>query len=155
MNGFAGRFLPALLFGSVALACAVAVGWSVFAANEVPDGPVPIVWDKAACATCSMHVGEPGFAAQIVTRDGHCQAFDDPGCLFLYVAEHGPAVAHMWFHHLREERWVAPADVAFAEVNPTPMGFGLGAVDRGTPGAIDLEAARARCLQRSHGGGGR
>lgn len=149
------RVVPFLLFGSVVCAVITAVGWSVFAANDVPDGPLPIVWDKAACSTCSMHVGEPGFAAQVVTKDGRCQAFDDPGCLFLYLDERADAPHGIWFHHAHEDRWIAADAVAFVEASPTPMGFGLAAVDKGTQGAMELDVARRRCLQHAGRGEGR
>lgn len=147
------RSLPVLLLGLVLTIVLGAVGWSVFASGALPDGPVEIVWDKAACACCSMHVGEPPFAAQLTTKAGETLAFDDPGCLFLYVEEQRPEVHAIWFRHLREPRWLPIDAVAFVPVEPTPMGFGLGAVEPGTPGAIGLDVARERCLERLHGGG--
>ena len=98
-----------------------------------------------------MHVGEPPFAAQLTTKTGETLAFDDPGCLFHYVEEHGPDVHAIWFHHVREDRWIAAAEVAFTAIEPTPMGFGIGAVDAGTAAAIDLEGARRRCLGANAG----
>lgn len=147
--------LPLLLLAAVVAVVGIAVGFSVFASRRLPDGPVEIVWDKAACASCGMHVGEPAFAAQLTGKDGRTCAFDDPGCLFLYVEEHRPEVHAIWFHHWREPRWIAADGVAFAPVEVTPMGFGLGAVDAGTAGAVDLDAARRRCVARTPGGGGR
>jgi len=149
------RIVPILLLGSVLTTVVGAVGWSVFAANDAPDGPLPIVWDKAACSTCSMHVGEPGFAAQLVDGTGRCQAFDDPGCLFVHLADHALPATRVWFHHRSEERWIPADAVAFVEVTPSPMGFGLAAVDTGTPGAIDFAAANERCLRRAGRAGGR
>lgn len=134
-----------VLGGCVLAAIAGAVVFSVRAATSLPDGPVDLVWDKTACAHCSMHVGEPEFAAQVQTTDGLTLAFDDPGCLFQYVAEARPEVHAIWFHHLRQDRWLPQAKVAFVAVAPTPMGFGLGAVEPGTQGAIDLATAQSRC----------
>lgn len=136
---------PLLLGGAVLAVAAGAVAWCVLASSSLPDGPVAIAWDKAACAYCSMHVGEPRFAAQLTTKDGTTHAFDDPGCLFDFVAETAPQVHATWFRHLREDRWVPAAAVGFVDITPTPMGFGIGAVDAGAPGAVDLEVARARC----------
>lgn len=147
------RALPLMLAGLVVTAIAGAVAWTVFAASDVPDAPVPIVWDKAACDCCGMHVGEPAFAAQVTTRSGRSLVFDDPGCLFLHLDEHHPAVHRVWFHHLREDRWLAEDAVAFVRVEPTPMGFGFGAVDRGEPGSSSLEEVRKTCLERGGRGG--
>lgn len=149
------RALPFLLIATVLTLVGAAIGWSVFASSDLPDGPVDVVWDKTPCVACGMHVGEPPFAAQLTTKDGRTVAFDDPGCLFLWVYEHEPDVHSVYFRHHREERWVAERAVAFVEVEPTPMGFGIGAVDAGTPGAMTLGAARLRCLERLTGGGHR
>jgi hypothetical protein len=135
------------LGGLVLAVAASAVAFGI-RATRLPDGPVAVHWDKAACASCSMHVGEPRFAAQLTTKDGRTLAFDDPGCLFGWLAQENVPVHAIWFRHLHEDRWLPAAAVAFTEVTPTPMGFGLGAVDPGTPGAIGFEAAAARC--RSH-----
>lgn len=154
MSTFSTRVLPLLLLGTAVAIVGGAVAYSVMASAKLPDGPVDIVWDKAACAACGMHVGEPPFAAQLTTKDGHTHAFDDPGCLFLYVDESHPDVHAIWFRHHREDRWIARDSVAFVPAEATPMGFGLGAVDGATPGALDFDAARRQCLGRSgdHGG---
>lgn len=155
MMTFSTRILPLLLLGTVVAVVGSVVAYAVMASASLPDGPVDIVWDKAACAACGMHVGEPPFAAQLTTKDGHTHAFDDPGCLFVYVDENHPEVHAIWFRHHREDRWLAGDSVGFAPVEVTPMGFGLGAVDAATPGAIDLDDARRRCIGRTGGHGGR
>lgn len=148
---FVSKALPFALLGAVVAVVVGAVGWAVLASGRLPDGPVDLVWDKAACAACGMHVGEPAFAAQIVTQDGRVHAFDDPGCLFLHL-ERITNVHAIWFRHSREPRWIAADRVAFAAVEVSPMGFGLAAVDTGTPDTIGYDAARQRCLARVDGG---
>lgn len=145
--------VPLLLLAVVLCVVAGAVWFAVSASSKLDDGPVDIVFDKAACAACGMHVGEPAFAAQLTTKDGRTLAFDDPGCLFCYVAEQKPDVHSVWFRHHQEPRWIAADRVAFATLEVTPMGFGIGAVDVGTAGAIDADVARQKCLQRlsNHG----
>jgi hypothetical protein len=101
-----------------------------------------------------MHVGEPQFAAQATTKDGRVHAFDDPGCLFLWLEEQRPDLHSVYFRHHREARWLAPNHVAFVAVTPSPMGFGFAAVDHDTPGAIDHDECRRRCLARAGGHGG-
>lgn len=122
--------------------------WLVVRSESLPDGPLEVIWDKSPCAECSMHVGDPAFAAQMITEDGRELYFDDPGCLFLFVRDEQPRVHRAWFRHLREERWLPLDAVAFVRAADTPMGFGIGAVDPGEAGAMDLEAARREVLQR-------
>jgi hypothetical protein len=142
----------------VAVAAVGGFGFLLYHAQALPDGPVPVAWDKETCANCRMHVGERGFAAQLQTRDGRVFNFDDPGCLFGYREKYPALDEHAaYFHHLREERWLKQAEVGFAPVSPTPMGYGLGAVDAAEPGALSVEAARAQVLKPHDGGaqGGR
>jgi hypothetical protein len=66
-------------------------------------------------------------------------------------AEHAADVRAVWFHHLREERWLPEAKAAFVPVARTPMGYGLGAVDAGTPGALSRAQAEARVAAQGDG----
>ncbi len=111
------------------------------------SGPEPIAWDREACARCRMLVSEPAFAAQLRTATGEVRSYDDPGCLLLHLDETGVEAKELWFHHHREERWLAGAATGFVEVPASPMGFRLGAVDAGTPGALSLDEARRRVRQ--------
>jgi copper chaperone NosL len=146
--------LPLSLLGVVVAVIAGSITWSVLASRQLGDGPAAIVWDKAACAACGMHVGEPPFAAQVTTKDGRVHAFDDPGCLFLWVEEHRPDVHSTFFRHHAEDRWIRSDAVAFVPADKTPMGFGIAAVDANVRGAIDFDEARRKCLERSGGHGG-
>lgn len=105
--------------------------------GALPDRPVPVAWDRETCGHCHMHVGEPRYAAQLVTEDGAVINFDDVGCALDYVAANRPRVHRLWFHG-EGDRWIAAADVAFLAAHSTPMGSGLVAVDAGTPGAKTL-----------------
>lgn len=126
---------------AVAAAAVVAVGFAWRAVTALPDGPEPVAWDKAACGECRMHVGDKRFAAQLQTKGGQVLEFDDPGCLFNYLEHKRPAVHATWFRHLREDRWVRGDQAGFVEAEQSPMGHGLGAVDRGAPGDIGVEQA--------------
>jgi len=123
---------------------AAAIGYAVVAHGRVPDGPSPVVYDRAACAACRMHVGEPAFAAQAQLADGQTLVFDDPGCLLQLLPQIEAEVRALWFHHVREDRWLKGDAVAFVAASPSPMGYEIGAVDPGTPGAVSLAAARER-----------
>jgi hypothetical protein len=147
--------LPFLLLGVVLVTVGGAVTYSVMASSRLADGPFDVVWDKTACSACGMHVGEPGYAAQLTTKDGRTHAFDDPGCMFHYLAEQHPDLHSAFFHHRTENRWVALDKVAFLPADKTPMGFGLAAVDGGTAGAIGFDEANRKCLDRTSGHGGK
>ena len=131
------RVAAAAALAAAALACAPA------------EGPQPIAWDREPCAHCRMLIGDPAFAAQLQTADGTVASFDDPGCLLSAEASH-PGVRALWFHHWREDRWISGDRVAFVPVPATPMGFGLGAVDAGEPGALSLAQAREAVATSRH-----
>jgi hypothetical protein len=139
-----GRVWPArLAWGAAGLLVVVGLGFAVAWTERPPEGPVEVAWDKEACAHCRMHVGEPGFAAQLQLKDGRVLFFDDPGCLLRYEAMARPEVHAVYFHHHSEERWLPRERTAFLRVDSTPMGFGLGAVEVGTPDSLSLEMARS------------
>jgi len=134
---------------SIFLAAAAAV-YGVWASERIPDAPQPIAWDREACAHCHMHVGDPAFAAQAIAADGRVYDFDDPGCLLAWRARRAArgesAPVRVWFHKLDEDRWLPIDAVGFLPVPQSPMGSGLGAVERGRPGALGLDEATRRAL---------
>lgn len=129
---------PVMLTVGVALAGA-AFAWLLVRAQRLPDGPVPIVWDKEPCAECRMHIGDPHFAAQLQLADGRVLDFDDPGCLFTWLAAHDEAVHAAWFRHHRADGWLSSTEVGFVKEAHSPMGFGLAAVARTEPGARSFD----------------
>ena len=135
---------------ALALAGLAAVIAVVRRGGAIPDGPVPVVWNRESCAHCRMAIGEPRFAAQLVTADGVVANFDDVGCLLRYLDERAPTVHRLWFHHPHEERWLGVDEFGFATGERTPMGWGVVAVERG-PGTLDLAAARARVAPTERG----
>ncbi len=153
MSTLTTRVLPMTLLLLVVAVVVSAVAWSVLASAKLPDGPAELVYDKAACAACGMHVGDPAFAAQATTTDGRVHAFDDPGCLFAWLEEQQPVLHSLFFRHQRQERWLSRDAVGFVAVTPTPMGFGWAAVDGHATGVIDFDECRRRCLQRTTGHG--
>jgi copper chaperone NosL len=125
------------VLGVLALGVALVVRGS----GGLPDEPVPVAWDRETCGHCHMHVGDPRYAAQLVTEDGDVLVFDDVGCALDYLAQHRPRVHRLWFHG-EGDRWIEAGEVAFLSAHTTPMGSGLVAVDAGTPGAKTLAEVR-------------
>ena len=110
--------------------------------STVPDSVQPIAWNAEACAHCKMLIGDPAFAAQVITNEGDVLSFDDPGCAARYIRAHEGTIHRAWFHAGKGDGWIALADVAFVKVPTSPMGSGVMAVRRGTPGALSLEAVQ-------------
>ncbi len=133
---------------AVAVVVLVALGALVVRAQRPPVGVEPVAWDRAACAYCRMHVGDPRFAAQLQTEEGEVLDFDDPGCLMRYANERHPRVRAMYFHDSREDLWRPRDQTGFVPGASTPMGYGLSATRRGAPGAISYEEAVARVTAR-------
>ncbi len=143
----AKRSVPWRVIAALAVVAALAglIGALIVRGRPVPDGPVAVVWNHQACAHCRMSVGDPAYAAQLVTRDGDVAFFDDPGCLLHYLDDRAPEVHRVWFHDSTSDRWLSDAEVGFMTATAgTPMGYGLAAVPAATPGAIDLGLARRR-----------
>jgi copper chaperone NosL len=132
-----------LIGGAVAAAVALAVTHL----QRLPRGPQPVAWDREACAECRMHVGEPGFAAQLQTLDGEVLNFDDPGCLLRYQAERRPRVHAIYFHRRDQDGWLSAEQTAFVHAEASPMGYDLAVVERGTPSALSYEEAKRRVVE--------
>lgn len=146
------RKLPWALIAAALVALAIAgVALVVIGGGpRAPDRPVPVVWDRESCAHCRMAIGDPSYAAQLVTTDGTVANFDDVGCLLRYLDERHPQVHRLWFHHPNADRWLGTDEVGFAQGAVTPMGWGLAAAERG-PGLLDLAGARAVIATRDGG----
>jgi len=113
------------------------------------DRPEKLVYDHVACDSCGMVVSDARFAAQLVTVDGERAQFDDPACLFHYVADHVPAIAHAWFHDSRHpddpNAWLDWQQVSFVEQAGAPMDGGIAAVPIGG-GSMSFSEASAKVL---------
>lgn len=108
------------------------------------SGPTPIAYDKESCAYCHMLIGDPRYAAQLVTEQGDVVDFDDPGCLLRFVAERHLRPRAIWFRDTQRDRWLPAREVGFVHETSTPMAWGVAAVDAHTPGALTLEQASAQ-----------
>jgi len=132
-------FVGTLLLAGIA-------GFVLFRAQRLPTGPEAVAWDRAVCAHCHMHVGDPHYAAQLQTSDGDVLNFDDPGCLFLYVQSRHPTVHATYYHDAHTERWWRRDEAGFVPAAHTPMGYGLAATSRGTAGAVSADEAARRVV---------
>jgi copper chaperone NosL len=112
------------------------------------DEPAPIAYDHVACDHCGMMVSDARFAAQLTTREGERLEFDDPACVFQYIAQEGPLLAHAWFRDSSapEDAWLDWQEVAFVAATGAPMNGGVAAVPVGTEGSFSFSEASTRVL---------
>lgn len=110
------------------------------------DRPIDVAFDHTACAHCSMLVSDPRFAAQLATVDGERPVFDDPACLFRYVADHHPSIAGVWFHDSAGDGWLSWREVGFVPDRGAPMNGGWAAVSASTPQSVTFGAASSAVL---------
>ncbi len=104
------------------------------------------VWGKQPCVHCRMLVGDPRYAAQLLTPDGERAYFDDVGCMASYLAQHRAAKA--WVR-AADGRWLEASATRYRTGAATPMDYGF-IVDANGP--LDFTAVRAGVAQRERGG---
>ncbi|HEU4728080.1 MAG TPA: hypothetical protein VFT22_09335 [Kofleriaceae bacterium] len=125
----------------LALVAALVMTLVTAACRTLPDEPTAIAYDREICAHCHMLIGDPRYAAQLVTDEGDVLDFDDPGCALAYLARTPRHVHRLWFRDSAHDRWIAAADVRFVRGAVTPMGYGLAATDATTGRTLTLEQA--------------
>ncbi len=130
----------AIAFALVLVAAAVLV-FAVHRLQQPPEGVRPIIYDRESCAECGMSISDPRFAAQLQTAGGEVYDFDDPGCLLAFVEQRRPRVHALYFHAFDGDKWLKADEVGFVRGKESPMGYGLGAVRKGTDGAMSLAEA--------------
>lgn len=121
---------------ALALALALAAG-----CGSGPPEPVPIVLDEDACSYCRMAISQREYAAELVTRQGRVELFDDVGCLAAWLREHGrPEGAAAFVVDYGSGEWLAAEAATYlaSTALPTPMRSGLAAF--GDAAAADAAA---------------
>lgn len=122
----------------------------LFACAVDLETPRPIAMDRAACDHCGMLVSDARFASELVTKDGTWYEFDDPACLFKFVADKHPAIGNIWFRDstTTEEVWLNWQQVAFVPDPGAPMNGGFAAVPAGSaPDAVSFSEASGHALE--------
>src|SRR6185437_12138206 len=129
---------------AVGLAMVVAlsvIGFAVYDLQALPGGPQPVAWDRENCTECHMLISDRYFAAQLQTADGQTHNFDDPACLMKYVERQHPPVHTIYFRDFHSGDWLQSQEAGFMGAGHSPMGHGLAAVRKNTPGALSYAAA--------------
>jgi copper chaperone NosL len=99
----------------------VACGRGEYAARAVNE-------ETDRCATCNMAVADDAHATQIVTKDGRTLVFDDIGCMYAWLAEHGDGdVGASFVRDYHGLQWVKTekAYYVYDASFKTPMAYGV------------------------------
>jgi copper chaperone NosL len=99
-------------------------------------GPEPIAYGRDTCATCRMHLSQPGFAGELRDRLGTLTKYDDLGCMLRAMIASRGEILEAWVEdHERGE--LVPLLTATLVRSPnthTPMGYGVVAFAAPTAG---------------------
>jgi nitrous oxide reductase accessory protein NosL len=121
-------------------------------APSLPDGVVPIRWDRDKCDHCGMMISDYRFAAQ--ARGGpkdETLRFDDIGCAVLALARRpwgeDPAT-RVWVADIASRQdavsWLDARRARYLPGRSSPMGYDLGATTEPRAGGVDYEEMRRR-----------
>ena len=97
-----------------------------------PGVPQPVPLESTdTCAFCRMAISEPRFAAELVDEAGEALKFDEIGCMWNFVKQHGSQRASEFVVDFDNGQWIK-GEEAFYVQSPninTPMSSGIIAVD--------------------------
>lgn len=117
----------------------VACGRDQYAARTINE-------ETDRCAQCNMAVADGAHATQIVTKDGRTLVFDDIGCMYAWLAEHGDGdVGQMFVRDYHGLQWVKSekAHYVYDKSFRTPMAYGvLSFADKGDAEAFIAEQGK-------------
>jgi hypothetical protein len=116
---------------------------------ESPDGkPVAFKPGTIACPECHMDLKGLRDSAELI-RNGRVEVFDDPGCLVLWMNEHGIDAnrANIWVYTRDTKRWIDARRAHYSLTDATPMGYGFGAYEKPAKERISFEKMRLRVLR--------
>jgi len=105
----------------MAAVLSVACGRSEYSARAVNE-------ETDRCAQCNMAVADDAHATQIVMKDGRTLMFDDIGCMYAWLAEHGDGdVGASFVRDYHGLQWVKTEKAYFVydASFKTPMAYGV------------------------------
>jgi len=123
-------------------ATAIAAAFAIFACENA-SAPVDPVWGKQACASCTMLVSDPRFAAELSTRDGARVFFDDPGCMASWLLDHSGQARREWVRSAAAT-WIDAPSARYARGQSSPMSYGFAPAESGDAVWSDIEAEARR-----------
>jgi copper chaperone NosL len=132
----------------VGVALVSVVAGIVFLWPASTTGPEPIAYGRDTCASCRMHMSQPGFAGEMRDADGTLTKYDDVGCLIRAIVATHREVPEAWVEDHAGGGFVPllSAKLARSEETSTPMGSGLVAFADESAARIYAEAHGARVM---------
>jgi len=144
------RLLPGLLLLPLLLAAC---------GGDPGTGPGELHWDRDVCTRCNMVLSDRRHAVQLRVLPAAGEArgvypFDDLGCAVLWLDSRDlpEDAVEIWVADSRNGRWIDARSAYYLTGNPTPMQYGLSAVEEKLEGSIDFAAAREEIyrVEREH-----
>lgn len=129
------------------------LGFVIYRAQSAPGGPQAIAWDSENCSECHMLISDRSFAAQF-QDGGQAINFDSPACLMAYLKRRHPHVDAIYFGDSESGRWLKSEEAGFVRGAQGPMGNGLAAVPKTTPGTLSFTQAFREISQGHSAKGG-
>ena len=99
------------------------------------------------CSECSMDVEVLEYAAQLISKDGNTYFFDDIGCVVLWLENHSPDIQIILTQTLDTHQWIDAKKAWYSRIAPSPMGYGLAAVEKHKEGLVSYEEMKLLMLQ--------
>ena len=121
------------------------------------DTPPAVAWGEVGCSYCHMTVMSESHPAQLVPAQGATRGFDEPGCLFHYLAGQAPApTTRAWVRTEDTGQWLDARAATYLVPARMPPGmmYGVlafadssGARAWGTGRLAGFDALRVELLQ--------
>ena len=99
------------------------------------------------CSECSMDVEVLEYAAQLIAKNGNTYFFDDIGCVVLWLENHSPDTQIILTQTLDTHLWIDATKAWYSRIAPSPMGYGLAAVENKKEGLVTYEEMKLLMLQ--------
>ncbi|WP_353662086.1 hypothetical protein [Hydrogenimonas sp. SS33] len=112
-------------------------------------GPVTFKPESLACPQCRMPLKGLKDSAQYVAENGDVTVFDDPGCMVLWLQDHGIDAdgAKIYVYTRDTKRWIDAKKAYYSQTDATPMGYGFGAYEKRAKDRIGFDEMRLRVLR--------
>lgn len=96
--------------------------------GKVDISPKEVKWDREECERCAMMLGDPDFAAQIVSiDDGSTYFFDDIGCAFLWLNNTGNPLdledVKIYVRNIENKNFIDAREALFTTDRISPMSY--------------------------------
>ena len=108
---------------------------------------IPLGTKVYQCSECSMDVEDLEYAAQLISKEGNTYFFDDIGCVVLWLENHSPDTEIILTQTLDTHLWIDAKKAWYSRIAPSPMGYGLAAVENKKEGLITYEEMKLLMLQ--------